>query len=136
VGAEVDVASRLKGNEGFCLLAADAPEAEEELFFNLNYKFPADALPSDSFNHVVAIEYQYTGATPDPAAYGNKGTEETPDWEPLILGIKGYAPQPGVTELKPCDAGRGDDGMGDYFFTFPETGEEHPDEIWVRDLPA
>ncbi len=141
VGAAVDVASLLKGDLGFCQLSAAAPEADDELFFNINYKFPycagtppdTDPKPSDTFTHVVGFEYQYTGVAPAVAAYANKGTEGAPDWQLLILGIKGSAPQPGMTEIKPCDAGRGPDGMGDYFFTFPNSGEAHPDEIWLKD---
>ena len=34
VGAEVDVGSRLAGTDGFCLLAADAPEADMPMRFN------------------------------------------------------------------------------------------------------
>ena len=131
VGAVVDVASLLMGDDGFCQLSAAALEAEDEVFANVNFLYPSDAEPADTFSGVLAIEYEYTGAAPILLAYGNKGTEGTPDWQALVMGIKGSAPAPGVARLRPCNAGEGPDGTGTFFLTRPESDQEHPDEIWV-----
>lgn len=136
VGAEVDVGSLLMGDTGFCQLSAAALEAEDEIFANIDFLFPSDADPSDTFGGVLAIEYEYTGDAPDVLAYGNEGTEESPSWTALIMGIEGYAPEPGMCELRPVNAGEGPNGTGTWFLTFPKTGQAHPDEIWVDEYEA
>lgn len=145
VGAAVGTGSLLMGNTGFCQLAAAAPSALDELFFNLNYKFPVptgtppntDPKPSDTWSHVIACEYEYTGDPPDLSAYGNDGgTEGSPSWTALTLGLKGYAPTPGVARVRPVDAGNGPDGTDSMLFTFPDDVASHPDEIWVDEYEA
>ncbi len=131
VGSAVDVASLLAGDEGFCLLSEEAPVAEGEVFFNLDYKIPSDLLPSDSIGHVISVEYQYTGDAPVVAWYANIGTEETPDWVLLFPGVEGSAPQPGMTAIHPCDGGEGYNGTQTYKLTRPKTGQKFPDEIWL-----
>lgn len=139
MGAAVNAASLLKGNTGFCQLTAAAPDADEEMFFNINYKFPVptgtppntDPKPSDSWGHVFAIEHEYTGSAPTLSAYANSGTEAVPSWVALVLGLKGYAPSPGVARVRPVDAGNGPDGVNSMLFTFPDDVASHPDEIWV-----
>ena len=135
-GAAVDTASRLKGNDGFCLLSSTPPSAAGEVFFNMDYKFPSDIIPSDTLAHVIVVEYQWTGATPTAQWHANKGTEGTPDWQLLTPQPKGSVPQPGMTEIRPCDGGEGENGTGTYALTIPESGEEHPGEIWFRDYEA
>jgi hypothetical protein len=136
MGAEVNVASLLKGNVGFCQLSEEALEALEEVFANIDFLFPSDAEPADTFGGVLAIEYEYTGDPPEVTAYGNKGTEETPDWQALVIGIKGSAPQPGDARLRCCNSGEGYDGTGTLFLTRPESGQAHPGEIWVEEYAA
>jgi len=131
VGADVDVASLLMGDEGFCVLSEEAPVAEEEVFFNLDYKIPSDLLASDTIGHVVSVEYQYTGDAPVVVWHANAGTEETPNWIPLFPGIEGSAPQPGMTVICPCDGGEGDSGTQTYKLTIPISGQKYPDEIWL-----
>ncbi|MBN1254005.1 MAG: hypothetical protein JXA50_01860 [Deltaproteobacteria bacterium] len=136
VAAAVNVASLLMGSEGFCQLSASGPEAEGEVFANINFKFPFDAAESDAYGGVLTVEYEYTSEPPDVTAYGNKGTEETPDWQALVMGIKGYAPESGVCVLRPCNAGEGPNGTGTWFLTFPKTGQAHPGEIWCKEHEA
>jgi hypothetical protein len=133
VGAAVDVASLLKGDEGFCQCSGVAPVAEEETFFNLDYKIPCDLLPADSIGHVISMEYQYTGAPPVIGWYANVGTEETPDWVLLFPGVEGSAPQPGMTVIRACDGGEGYNGTQTYKLTRPISGQKFPDEIWLMD---
>lgn len=135
-GAAVDVASLLKGTAGFCLLSSTPPGVDGEVFFNLDYKIPADLLPSDTMGHVVAVEYQYTGEVPTITWYANNGTEATPDWVQLFPGIKGSVPEPGITEIRPCDAGEGDNGTKNYKLSIPQLGQKFPDEIWLKDYEA
>jgi hypothetical protein len=132
-GAAVDAASLLKGTDGFCLLSSTAPGAGGEVFFNLDYKIPHDISPGDALGHVVAVEYQYTGAAPTVTWSANKATEETPDWEGLTPQAKGSAPVPETTEIRPCSAGEGADGTGTYKLSIPGSGQEFADEIWLKD---
>jgi hypothetical protein len=133
VGAAVDVASLLMGDEGFCVASEEAPLAEEEIFFNLDYKIPSDLLPADTIGHVVSMEYQYTGDPPVVVWKANAGTEETPDWVLLFPGVEGSAPQPEQTVIRPVDAGEGYNGTQSWKLTIPKTGQKYPDEIWLMD---
>ncbi len=125
-GAAVNNASRLKGNAGYCKLSASAPSAGD-VFFNFDFKFPGDVLPSDSMSFVFNFLYTFTGATPTVTISGNDGgTEGTPVWTALTT-------QPGGTNgsanvLRPSDSGG--DGVGDTV-TIPSSGEAFPDEKWI-----
>ncbi|KKL18402.1 hypothetical protein LCGC14_2475890 [marine sediment metagenome] len=125
-GAAVNNASRLIGNTGYCKLAASAPSAGD-VFFNFDYSFPDDVLPSDSMSFVFNFLYVFTGATPTITISGNDGgTEGTPVWTALTTqpgGTNGTA-----TVLRPSDTGGS--GSGDTV-TIPTSGEEFPDEIWL-----
>jgi len=136
VGADVDVASLLMADEGFCVLSEEAPAAEEEIFFNLDYKIPSDLLSGDSIGHVVSVEYQYIGDAPIIAWKANAGTEGAPDWVTLFPGLEGSAPQPGMTVIRPCDGGEGYNGTQTYKLTIPVSGQKFPDEIWLMTYAA
>lgn len=126
VGAAVNAASRLKGNLGYCKLSAAAPSAGN-VFFNFDFSFPDDVLPSDSMSFVFNFLYIFTGATPAITIAGNDaGTEGTPIWTNLTT-------QPGGTNgsanvMRPSDAGG--DGVGDTV-TIPTSGEAFPAEIFM-----
>ena len=127
VGAAVNNASRLKGNAGYCKLSATAPGAGGNIFFNFDYRFPSDVLPSDSMSFVFNILFTFTGATPTVTVAGNDGgTEGVPIWTALTT-------QPGGTNgsanvLRPSDSGG--DGVGDTV-TIPSSGQAHPPEIFI-----
>lgn len=135
-GVAVDGASLLNGNSGFCLLASSTPEADDSVYFNLDYNIPYDLEPSDNTNHVVGIEYQYTGTTPTVTWYGNDGgSEGSPSWTQLQPGLKGSAPIDTDTEIRPCNAGEGATGTAQYKLGIPQqsVGSIFPDQIWLKD---
>lgn len=126
-GAAVNNASRLKGNDGYCLLSAAAPIANGDVFFNFDFRFPSDVLPADPVSFALSVTYRFTGATPSVTWYGNDGgTEGTPVWTALTTQPKGT--NNAATVIRPSDSGG--DGVGDVV-TIPPTGEDFPDEIWV-----
>lgn len=131
-GAAVDNASLLRGDDGYCYLSAVAPSAAGAVYFNLNYYIPSDLLPSHNMNHVIGIEYEYTGTAPVVKWYGNRGTEASPDWDELWHGVKGSAPVANMTEIAPCDTGEGYDGTAAYKLTIPSSSITHPAEIWLK----
>lgn len=133
VNADAGTATRMKGSSGYCKLASVAPEAAGEVFFNLDYKIPSDLQPSSTVNHVLAVECQYTGATPTIRWYANRGTEGTPDWIELLPRAQGYQMISGDTEIRPTDSGEGYDGTQNYKISIPDSSEEFADEIWVKD---
>jgi len=126
-GSAVNVASRLKGTDGYCLLSAAAPILGADVFFNFNFSFPSDVVPSDVISCVLSVLYKYTGSVPSVTWYGNDaGTEGTPIWTALTTQPKGTnAP---ATVIRPSDAGG--DGTGDVV-TIPGSSESFPAEIWV-----
>jgi hypothetical protein len=126
-GAAVNNASRLKGNDGYCLLSVSAPMANDDVFFNFDFSFPSDVLPADTVSFALSVTYRFTGATPSVTWYGNDGgTEGSPVWTALTTQPKGT--NSAATVIRPSDSGGG--GVGDVV-TIPPTGEEFPDEIWV-----
>jgi hypothetical protein len=126
-GAAVNVASRLKGGDGYCELADAAPGAGGHVFFNFNFLFPEDVIPTDTLNFVLGLVYRYTGAAPSLTWAGNDGgSEGAPSWTTLTSQPKGT--NGAATVLKPSDSGGS--GTGDQM-TIPPSGEEHPDEIWA-----
>jgi len=130
-GAAVNNASRLIGNDGYCLLSAAPPGADDDVFFNFDMSFPSDVLPADTVSGCISLTYRFTGAVPSVTWYGNDGgTEGTPIWTSLTTQPKGT--NGAATVIKPSDAGG--DGEGDVF-TIPQTPgtEAFPDEIWVTD---
>jgi len=130
--ALVNVATRLKGNNGYCQLAGSAPGAEDEVFFNIDYKIPSDLAPSATMGHALTIEIQYTGSTPLVRWYANQGAEGSPDWVELLPRAQGYQPISGDTEIAPCDSGEGLDGTENYKISIPTSGQSFPDEIWLK----
>jgi len=127
VGAAVNVASRLKGALGYCLLSAAAPTAGADVYFNFNFSFPSDVVPSDVISCVLSVLYKYTGATPSIVWSGNDGgTEGTPVWTTLTSQPKGT--NSAATVIRPSDAGG--DGVGDVT-TIPGSSEAFPAEIWA-----
>jgi len=131
-GSAVNTGSLLNGNTGFALLSSTAPVAGGSVYFNLNYKIPSDVEPTDSMNHVIAVEYQYTGATPTVVWFANEGTEGSPSWTQLQAGFKGSAPIAGDTEIRPCNAGEGNDGTQTYKLSIPASGSTYPEEVWLK----
>jgi hypothetical protein len=126
-GAAVNVASRLKGNTGWCKLSAAAPIANGDVFYNFDYKFPSDVSPTDTVSFCVSLLYKYTGSVPTITWYGNDaGTEGTPIWTPLTTQPKGT--NAAATVLRPSDTGG--DGVGDVV-TIPAASEAFPAEIWA-----
>jgi hypothetical protein len=126
-GADVNVASRLKGNDGWCKLSASAPGPNGDVFFNFNFSFPSDVSPSDTVTAVLGLLYKFTGATPSVTWYGNDGgTEGTPVWTALTTQPKGT--NAAATVIRPSDAGG--DGVGDVV-TIPASSEAFPAEIWA-----
>jgi hypothetical protein len=123
-GAAVNAASRLIGNDGYCLLSAAAPLADSAVFFNLDYRFPADALPGDDFSAALSVTYKFTGDVPSVTwAANDGGTEELPVWTALTSQPKGSN---GATSfIRPR-------GAGDANVVIPPSGEIHPAEIWVK----
>lgn len=129
----VNSASLLNGNSGYCLLSSAPPSAGESVYFNLDYKIYSDLEPSDTMEHVIAIEYQYTGNTPTVSWYGNEGTEGSPSWTALQSGTKGSAPISGDTEIRPANSGEGYDGTATYKLSIPNSGSSFVEEIWLKD---
>ena len=126
-GAAVDAASRLIGSTGWCKLSAAPPGAGGDVYFNFNFSFPSDVVPSDVLAAVLALTYRYTGTVPSVTWYGNDGgSEATPVWTALTSQPKGTNAAASV--LRPSDAGG--DGVGDVV-TIPTSGESFPAEIWV-----
>jgi hypothetical protein len=126
-GSDVNVASRLKGNDGWCKLSAAAPGANGDVFFNFNFSFPSDVSPSDVITAVLGLLYRFTGTTPSVTWYGNDGgTEGTPVWTALTTQPKGT--NAAATVIRPSDAGG--DGVGDVV-TIPPSSEAFPAEIWA-----
>jgi len=126
-GAAVDNASRLKGNDGYCLLSAAPPMATDDVFFNFDFSFPSDVLPADSVAFALSVTYRFTGATPSVTWYGNdEGSESVPVWTALTTQPKGT--NGSATVIRPSDSGG--DGVGDVV-TIPPSSEAFPDEIWV-----
>lgn len=126
-GAAVDTASRLIGNDGYCKLAASAPGAGGDVYFNFDFSFPDDVLPSDTMDFALAVVYKFTGSTPSVTWYGNDGgTEGTAIWTALTTQPK--ATSGAANKILPSDAGG--DGSGDVV-TIPASGENFPDEIWI-----
>lgn len=124
-GAAEDVASLLIGNTGFCELDSAAPVAGD-VFFNFDFSFPDDVLPSDSMAFVLVFLFIFTGATPGITWAANEGTEGTPSYTSLTTQPGGTA---GVaTVIRPSDTGG--TGVGDTV-TIPTSGEIFPDEIFV-----
>jgi hypothetical protein len=134
VGSAVGTGSLLKGSTGFCLLTSTAPGAGENFFFNIDYYIPSDVTTSSSLNHVMAVEYQYTGSTPSLSWHANSGTEAVPVWTSIISSKKGSSPISGQSELRPASAGEGFDGTNNFKLNIPSSGQEFVDEIWVRDI--
>jgi len=126
-GAAVNVASRLRATNGYCLLSASAPLANGDVFFNFDMKIPSDVQPSDVVGAVLSVLYKFTGATPSVVWSGNDaGTEGTPIWTALTTQPKGT--NAAATVIRPSDAGG--DGVGDVF-TIPASSEAFPAEIWA-----
>lgn len=129
----VDSATLLNGNTGYCLLSSSVPGAADSVYFNLDYKIESNLEPIDTMEHVIAVEYQYTGATPTVTWYANEGTEGSPSWTTLQSGAKGSAPIAGDTEIRLCNSGEGDDGTQTYKLSIPDSGSSYAEEIWLRD---
>lgn len=130
-------ANMLKGTTYGIKLALSAPGAGGNVVFNLAYKFPYDVTTLATMEHVVVCEYQYTGAAPTVTFAGNKtpGTEGSPNWVSLDSLAIGTVPSSGnVTQVSPCDTGKGGDGDATYRASIPSSGTAFPDEIWVRDF--
>lgn len=126
-GAAVNNASRLKGNDGYCLLSAAAPLANGDVFFNFDFRFPSDVLPADTMAFALSLLYKFTGPVPSVTWFGNDGgTELAPVWTALTTQPKGTSSA--ATVIRPSDAGG--DGVGDVV-TIPGSGEAHPAEIWA-----
>jgi hypothetical protein len=141
IGAEVDVASLLEGDEGFCEICEELSEyADEEMFFNVAYKIPSDLNTSDTVNHIISIEYSFTGPVPKMLLYVNTGTEAVPVWTKLYpepaTGDESSAEESsysmeGSTVIRLCSGGEGYNGTGRYKLVIPNSGEEEPDEYWL-----
>ena len=125
-GAAEGAASLLKGNTGYCLLDTTAPIADGEVFFNFDFKFPSDVLPSDTMSFALSLLYNFTGATPTVTWFANEGTEGTPVWTALTDQPKDSAGA--ATVIRPSDTGG--TGVGDTV-TIPSSGEAFPNEIFV-----
>ena len=126
-GAALNNASRLKGNDGYCLLAGSSPGANDDVFFNFDFSFPSDALPADTYSFCLSVLYKFTGDVPSVTWYGNDaGSEGTPIWTSLTGQPKGN--NGAATVIRPSDAGG--DGVGDVV-TIPPSSEAFPDEIWA-----
>lgn len=126
-GANLNVASRLKGTDGWCKLDDAAPGINGDVFFNFNFSFPSDITPSDVISCCLSVLYKYTGSTPSVTWYGNDGgTEGAPIWTSLTSQPKGT--NGAATVIRPSDAGG--DGVGDVV-TIPGSGEIFPAEVWA-----
>jgi len=134
-GSAVNTSSLLNGNTGFCLLSSSAPTAGQAVYFNVNYKLYSDLVPSDTMSSVLAVQFQYTGATPIEGWYANSGTEGTPVWTELKADVEGSAPISGNTQIRACDTGEGYGGTETYKATIPSSGSSFTEEIWLRDTP-
>ena len=125
-GSAEDVASLLIGNTGFCLLDSAAPAAGD-VFFNFDFSFPDDVLPSDTMAFVLVFLFIFTGATPTITwAANDGGTEGAPIYTSLTTQVGGVAGA--ATVIRPSDTGG--TGVGDTV-TIPTSGEIFPDEIFV-----
>ena len=121
-GAAVNVASRLKGTDGYSLLSNAAPGANGDVFFNFNFSFPADVQPSDVISCALSVLYKFTGTTPTVTWYGNDGgTEGVPVYTALTTQPKGT--NAAATVIHPSDAGG--DGVSDVV-TIPPSAEDFP----------
>jgi len=125
-GAAENAASLLKGNDGFCFLDSTNPLANGDVFFNFDFRFPDDVLPSDTMAFALSVLYNFTGATPSVSWFANEGTEGAPVWTSLTDQPKGSAGA--ATVIRPSDTGG--TGVGDTV-TIPASGQAFPDEIFV-----
>ena len=125
-GAAEDAASLLKGNDGFCFLDSTPPVALGDVFFNFDFSFPSDVLPSDTMAFALSVRYNFTGATPTVVWFANEGTEGTPNFTALTDQPKDSGGA--ATVIRPSDTGG--TGVGDTV-TIPPSGEAFPDEIFV-----
>lgn len=125
----------LKATVNGCKLSTTTPTAGVSVLFNIGYKFPYDVTTLATMGHIIAIEYQYTGTVPNLTFYGNSGTVGTPTWTTIDTLPSGTAPSTNnVTQIRPCDTGRGNDGDTTYRQAIPQTGTTYPDEIWLTNF--
>lgn len=125
-GAAEDVPSLMIGNTGFIELDSAAPVAGD-VFFNFDFSFPDDVLPSDTMTFVLDFLFIFTGATPSITwAANDGGTEGLPIYTTLTTQPGGV--NAAATVIRPSDSGG--TGVGDTV-TIPTTGEIFPDEIFV-----
>ncbi len=128
------VPNTLNGTVAGAKLSTAAPGAGASVTFNLGYKIPSDVTTLATMDAAVTCEYQYTGSVPTVSFTANDNTEGSPNWVAIDSKAGGDAPTAGtVTQVRPCDTGRGADGDASYRMTIPASGTAYPDEIWVKD---
>jgi len=124
--AAVNTASLLRGNDGYINLSAAAPVAGD-VFFNFDFSFPSDVVPSDLMSFVTNFLFAFTGPVPTITWFANDGgTEGAPIWTALTTQPGGV--NAAATVIRPSDSGG--TGVGDTV-TIPAAGEIFPDEIFV-----
>ena len=131
----VGVPNMLKGSTNRIRLSSSAPGAGGSVVFNIGYKIPYDVTTLATMSHILACEYQYTGPAPTLTFQGNQspGTEGSPNWTTIDSLAAGTAPTPAnVTQIRPCDTGKGNDGDATYRMSIPNSGQAYPQEIWLK----
>lgn len=124
----------LEGSTTGIKLSTSSPGAGASVVFNIGYKIPSDITTLSIMDAAVVCEYQYTGSAPTVSFTANDNTEGSPNWVAIDSKAGGDAPTAGtVTQIRPCDTGKGADGDQSYRMTIPDTGTAYPEEIWLKD---
>lgn len=122
--------NRIKGSTNFVNLSSAAIAAAGYVLFNIGLEVPSDAtVPSTtSLQYVLAIRYQYTGATPVLTWEYNQvegipggGTEATPVWSTITAGAVGDTIRFGDTSVTSANV----------FITRPTTGTVQSGSCWI-----
>lgn len=131
----VGVPNMLKGTTNGAKLASSAPGAGGGVVFNIGYKVPYDVTTLATTDHALVCEYQYTGPAPTVSWYANQppGIEGSPNWVSIDSLATGASPTPGnITQIRPCDIGKGNDGDATYRMSIPNSVTAFPQQIWVK----
>lgn len=133
----VGTPNMLQGSTNRIRLSSSVPGAGSSVVFNIGYKIPYDVTTLATMSHILACEYQYTGSAPTLTFQANQspGTEGSPNWTTIDSLAAGTAPTPGnVTQIRPCDTGKGNDGDATYRMSIPNSGTSYPQEVWLKNL--
>jgi hypothetical protein len=127
-------ANFLNGGTDGILLDTTATVSGTGLTFNLGYKIWQDLTTLATMSGVVICRYQFTGqAAPNVSVYGNSGSQGSPSWTLLVPYATGTPPVIGdLTQIRPCDTGKGFSGDGTYRQTIPSPTAVFPAEIWLK----